>query len=205
MKRVTASFVAVSVGLALAGCEYGNGPETYLAIVTAPAWVPAALVYCATSGGCKDPSSSTTQAWLAKWRARAESGDPDAQLALGNMYFYGGGGLKQDDAEAAKWYRRSAESGNAVAQCALASMYEWGRGVDADEVQADVWYSVAIAKLAAYDRAGHAVQNRDALEKRMTAEQIAEARKCAEQWKPVSRDSQSISRAGRINARESVP
>ena len=50
-----------------------------------------------------------------EWTLRAEQGDVDAQLNLGNMYF-NGEGVPQDDKAAVKWYRLAAEQGNARAQ-----------------------------------------------------------------------------------------
>ena len=103
------------------------------------------------------------------------------------MYFTGESGLTADDAEAAKWYRKSADGGNGGAEVALALMYEWGRGVGPDDVQADMWYTVGVATLSADGRAidaKRASENRDNLEQRMTPDQIAEARKRAQEWKP---------------------
>ena len=45
---------------------------------------------------------------------RAQQGDAKAQYSLGNMYFHGYP-VKQNYAEAAKWYRKGAEQGLDVA------------------------------------------------------------------------------------------
>ncbi len=73
---------------------------------------------------------------LEKLRARAEQSDAEAQNALGNAYNEGQAGLKQDYAEALKWYRRAAEKGFAMAQYNLGLASELGHGVPADEQQA---------------------------------------------------------------------
>lgn len=88
--------------------------------------------------------------WVAGWaqagpdveklQARAELSDLDAQNALGNAYNEGQAGLKQDYAEALKWYRRAAEKGFAPAQYNLGLAYEQGHGVAADEQQAFKYY-----------------------------------------------------------------
>ena len=52
----------------------------------------------------------------------AEQGNADAQYNLGVMYD-NGQGVRQDYAEAARWYRKAAEQGNAKAQYNLGSMY----------------------------------------------------------------------------------
>ena len=45
----------------------------------------------------------------------AEQGNAQAQYNLGNMYAQGRG-VRQDDAQATQWFRKSAEQGNAKAQ-----------------------------------------------------------------------------------------
>ena len=51
-----------------------------------------------------------------------------AQYNLGVMYDEGRG-VRQDDAEAVRWYRQAAEQGYAAAQYNLGAMYANGRGV----------------------------------------------------------------------------
>ena len=119
-------------------------------------------------------------------RSDAEKGDADAQYLLAIRYEYGLG-VSQDDAEAAKWYRKCADGGNGIAQIALALMYEWGRGLAPDDVQADTWYTIAISTLTHNGwqmSAQRWAESRDNLEQRMTPEQIADARKRAQEWKP---------------------
>jgi TPR repeat protein/chromosome segregation ATPase len=91
--------------------------------------------------------------WLSGWaqggpeveklRARAEQADVEAQNALGSAYNEGKSGLKQDYAEALKWFRRAAEKNFAPAQYNLAIAYELGHGVPADERQAFKYYLAA--------------------------------------------------------------
>jgi TPR repeat protein len=52
-----------------------------------------------------------------------------------------GTGVAQDDAEAAKWYRKAAEQGFASAQNSLGTMYDAGKGVRLDDAEAVKWYS----------------------------------------------------------------
>ena len=51
-----------------------------------------------------------------------------------------GRGVREDDAEAAHWYRRAAEQGLAKAQNQLGIMYSFGRGVREDEEEAVRWF-----------------------------------------------------------------
>ncbi|POR97032.1 tetratricopeptide repeat protein, partial [Haemophilus influenzae] len=54
-----------------------------------------------------------------------------------------GRGVKQDNFEAVKWYRKAAEQGHADAQLNLGYMYEKGRGVKQDDFEAVKWYRQA--------------------------------------------------------------
>jgi hypothetical protein len=75
-------------------------------------------------------------------RAKAEQGDAEAQLNLGNGYYHGEG-VPQDYAEAAKWNRLAAEQGHASAQYHLGFMYDNGQGVPQDYAEAVKWYRLA--------------------------------------------------------------
>ena len=58
----------------------------------------------------------------------AEQGVAEAQNNLGAMY-YTGQGVRQDYAEAARWYRKAAEQGDVQAQYNLGLMYYKGQSV----------------------------------------------------------------------------
>jgi len=64
------------------------------------------------------------------------------QYALGALYEKGQG-VKQDYAEARKWYDMAAENGAALACVSLARLHENGLGVAKDNVEAYKWYSLA--------------------------------------------------------------
>ncbi len=59
----------------------------------------------------------------------AESGLPEAQLQLGNMYA-SGDIVEQNDAEAATLYLLAASAGNTEAQVLLGSCYRDGKGIE---------------------------------------------------------------------------
>jgi TPR repeat protein len=110
----------------------------------------------------------------AKWyRKSAEQGHAMAQNHLGFMYS-NGEGVPQDDKEAVKWYRKSAEQGDADAQSNLGYMYYIGTGVIEDYVTAYAWVSVAKANGNA-----KSVKALDILTKKMTKEQIVQAKSLA--------------------------
>jgi len=120
-----------------------------------------------------------------KWcRLAAEQGDAFAQLCLGEIYDHGKG-VPQDFKEAVKWYRLAAEQGNVFAQEKLGWKYILGEGVPQDDVLAYMWLNIAASndstpgrKIAIQQR----IQQRDAIARRMTSEQITKAheltRKC---------------------------
>ncbi|HHF7224569.1 TPA: tetratricopeptide repeat protein [Haemophilus influenzae] len=76
------------------------------------------------------------------WLPLAEQGDANVQFNLGVMYAEGQG-VKQDDFEAVKWYRKAAEQGDANAQAYLGLAYTEGRGVRQDYTEAVKWFRKA--------------------------------------------------------------
>jgi TPR repeat protein len=79
---------------------------------------------------------------LEEVRRAAESGDVNAQVALGWVYS-SGNGIPVDKARAARWYRRAAEKGDLDAQRALGWMYYEGQGVERDLKESALWYHKA--------------------------------------------------------------
>ena len=76
------------------------------------------------------------------WLPLAEQGNAAPQYNLGLMY-EDGLGVKQDDSEAVKWFRKAAEQGNVKAQASLGKKYQDGRGVKQDDVEAMKWFRKA--------------------------------------------------------------
>lgn len=66
----------------------------------------------------------------------AQSGNAQAQLQLGDLYYHGHG-LKESDEEALRWYERAAAQGLAQAQYQAGNMYAYGLGVAAADLEAD--------------------------------------------------------------------
>jgi TPR repeat protein len=110
---------------------------------------------------------------LKSFQRAALQGDARAQYNLGQMYSQGQG-APQDDAEAVKCYRLAALQGHVDAQINLGSMYARGQGVLLDKVRAYMWFDIAAASGNA-----RATMNRDIAARKITAAQIAEARKMA--------------------------
>ena len=113
-------------------------------------------------------------------RARAEQGLAEAQVNLGNMY-RNGRGVPEDAAEAVRWWRLAAEQGYARAQASLGLMYDTGEGVTQDDVQAHMWFNLVASRAAGRARE-MAVEDRDLVAGRMTADQLADAQRLAREW-----------------------
>ncbi len=93
-----------------------------------------------------------------------------------------GAGVRENDAEAVKWYLSAANQGEFSAQYALGVMYESGEGVPTDYVQAYKWYNLAAAQDT--EAAEIAKRTKNNLHSKMTREQIAEAQRLSSEWKP---------------------
>lgn len=75
-------------------------------------------------------------------REAADGGDAKALFEVASRYGEGRG-VKQDPAQAAKWYEKSAELGFAPAQYRIGNMYEKGQGVERDVAKSKTWYQLA--------------------------------------------------------------
>ena len=73
-------------------------------------------------------------------KERVEQGDVHAYYQLANLYFFGQGGVKKDEAMGIKWYLLAAENGDCVAQYVLGSLYENGQSVEQDFEKSVKWY-----------------------------------------------------------------
>jgi len=114
----------------------------------------------------------------------ARQGHAKAQLILGAAYMDGLWGVVQNYVEAVRWLRLAADQGEQWAQFCLGKMYAAGAGVSQDFVQAHLWFNLAAA--AGLEEAR---TEREAVARRMTAAQIAEAQRLARNWKPSKQPS----------------
>lgn len=114
------------------------------------------------------------------WHLKAaQKGKADAQYVVGAMY-YTGNSVPQDQKHAVTWFRRAAEQGHAEAQHALGLMYRYRvAGVPQDMVIAYMLYN-----LAAASGNRNATEQRAALARQMTPEQIEEAQALSRAWRP---------------------
>lgn len=117
-----------------------------------------------------------------KWlRQAAERGYDEARWALIDIC-YNGEGVPRDYVEAAKWARADAEDGSIASQYLLGMMYAEGKGVPQDLARAHMWIDLAASGANAeeshgvFDAAKYSGA-RDALEAKMSPDQIEEARR----------------------------
>ena len=114
-------------------------------------------------------------------RARAERGDAQSQLRLGNLC-EAGRGVKQDYSEAVRWYRKAADQGNSTAQFKLGFAHYDGQVMMKDKVEALMWMILASKGVGGdgqNDSQERATQFRQKVSGEMTSQQIAEAQRRA--------------------------
>ena len=117
---------------------------------------------------------------LRLWQPLAEQGSAPAEYGVGLIYDLGKG-VPQDYAEASRWYRLAAQQGYSFAQFGLGSLYFAGRSVPQDDVAAYMWLSLAAAQGLA-----DATKLRNLTAESMTPDELAEAQRLAQAWKPAS-------------------
>jgi hypothetical protein len=101
-----------------------------------------AIVLLSFLAGCSDPFEEMNRKGFEEMKAKAKSGDAEAQSFLGTHYLYGMG-VAHNIKEAFIWYHKGAGQGNAYGQRALGDCYLNGVGVEQDFLQAISWYRKA--------------------------------------------------------------
>lgn len=112
--------------------------------------------------------------------AKAQKGDAEAQFELGDIYL-SGNGVDQSDKKGLLWVRRSADQGFARAQHYMGEAYTNGVGLilKKNTVEACKWLT-----LAANQEHGPATRSMKDLQEKMTPQEIEQAKKLAQDWKP---------------------
>jgi TPR repeat protein len=130
------------------------------------------------------PAGATAASKVEVLTSVANSGDAVAEHDLGQLY-RSGEGVAQDKTKAFCWIHRSAEHGNIMAWMSTGMMYGIGEGVPLDRIEAYKWFELADRLTPAEwpaDIRKFAVEDRAAMAKRMTAADVAEARRRATEW-----------------------
>jgi TPR repeat protein len=134
-----------------------------------------ALAHCYRLGKGVHADEAQFLKWL---QLAALQGEPTAECEMGLAYLHGQGVTKQPE-EALKWFRRSAKHGLPAGQNSLGAAYQNALAVERDFIEAYKWYWLAAAQ---GDETAQA--NLPKLARRMTLDQIVEAKKRAETFKP---------------------
>ncbi len=107
----------------------------------------------------------------------AKAGQINAQFEMGVIFAEGKAGFERDYKQSVDWYMQAAQMGHGDAQFNLASMYQFGQGVNSDQVEAYIWYSLA----ANYGRTD-AIQIRDyVVAKRLNPDQTGKVHTMAKE------------------------
>lgn len=119
--------------------------------------------------------------WLQK---AAEQGHDAAQYHLGLAYAYGNGyGVPQSHEQAISWYRKAANQGNNKAQLQLGNNYVLGWGVPKNNKLAFMWYAICLDQTTDTLLIEHLKIYLENVKQYMTAEEIAEAKRMAVEWR----------------------
>ena len=127
---------------------------------------------------CADADTEPEETFIMENLLPAQQGDPQAQLFVGYLYETGQG-VRQDYAEAVRWYRKAAEQGNTIAQAQLGNMYRLGKGVSQSYVMAYMWFDISASSGNA-----NAKDLRRAVASNMSPAEIAEAKRLSAEWRP---------------------
>ncbi len=86
----------------------------------------------------KNRTQYTIKNVLPFYKEKAEQGDADAQMMMGQIYAMGDI-VQADTKQAFFWYMKAAEQNKAEAQFKIAEMYLYGQGVERDFSYAEKW------------------------------------------------------------------
>jgi uncharacterized protein len=121
---------------------------------------------------------------IVEFQALADQGNVDAQYFLGLLY-HNGFGVKPDQVEAVKWFQKAAQQGDARSQYYAGIIYSTGKGVAKDLPMADMWLTLSAANpKSSYRDSLYTKEEISKIEKKMTPEQIAQAKELVKNWKP---------------------
>ena len=111
--------------------------------------------------------------------AHTPAGDDLAEVLLyiGTTYVLGGDKIPKNPVFGVSCIRGAADGGNRQALLSMGALYAHGTGVLQDPVRAYKWSS-----LAAMYGVDHAAQYRDQIAEQLTAAEVAEGRRLAQEW-----------------------
>ncbi|WP_193771018.1 tetratricopeptide repeat protein [Candidatus Magnetaquicoccus inordinatus] len=145
-----------------------------------PAATSAPVVAAASEESAPAAEEDAAQDELKRLRAAAAAGQPKAQHYLAALYSTGTGGVELNWPAAIELYHKAADQGLSISQNNLGFLYATGQGVQADPLQAYMWFQLAFR--GGYQEAG---PNLDVLAQHLTAAQRQQAEEMA--WERLRR------------------
>jgi TPR repeat protein len=134
-------------------------------------------------GGFGVPSNETdAMLW---YRRAADHESPAGQRSVGDFYLKGRA-VAADPLEAVRWYRRAADGDDLRAQYLLADMHFSGERIPRDYISAYVWFTIAAGQTPLLDNRKQLLELANVAAARMTPEQIAEAKRRVDAWRPAT-------------------
>jgi TPR repeat protein len=141
-----------------------------------------ALALLAGAAGVSAQSiDSRSSQSIATLKAKAESGDAEAQRTLGVNHDKGLG-VPQDYAKAAIWYRKAAEQGDASSQYSLGLLYYGGQGVPQDYAESYFWFNLAASGKLESIEPEKVASLRDAAASNLTKTVLLQTQERARKW-----------------------
>lgn len=121
---------------------------------------------------------------LTEFQRLSAEGDVQSTYFVG-FFHHNGFGVKRDDAEAAKWFRRAADRNHPLAQFYMGKLSEQGKGVEKDPVAAYMWYALSVKSSANERDAAYTQKEINRLERKMKPEQVEKAKEMVKSWSPA--------------------
>ena len=120
----------------------------------------------------------------ARWcGAAAQQGDPEASFLMANLYSQGQG-VQRDRNEANRLYRTAAEGGVAEAQVIVGLDYADDENLPVDLVESYRWLTIASSANSGGADLTDIIELRESVRTRLSAQQLAEARRMVLEWQP---------------------
>ncbi len=117
----------------------------------------------------------------AQYLELAQKGETSAMNHLGMLYDTGNG-VPKDRALAIYWFNQAAQQGDETSLWILGSAYNDGNGVPISQILAYVFYDLAVRQGASLE--GPPRLLRDLVTRKLTAEQLSQAKSISSAWKP---------------------
>ena len=152
-------------------------------LVVALALLSSASAHAGFDEAVKAYYSGDYETAMKEYQALVSQGDSRGEFGLGYLYHYGHG-VPRNEPEANKWFRLAADHGDVQARYYLGNQYLKGEGVEKDPIAAHVWFSL-YSREAPNDRdRAYTKEIMTKIERKLTEDQIAKAKKMAAEWKP---------------------